>query len=94
MSWLDDYYKKQDKYFADMIAAYYAGKLDESVAPYIKWKEGKGIPSKDEGYSVMAFVSEELEKMYESDIIDETVRDFYEYIDEEISNLIINGLII
>lgn len=94
MSWLDDFYSKQNKYFADMIAAYYAGKLNESVAPYIRWKEGKGILSKNEGYSVMTFVSEELAKMYESDVIDEKVRDFYEYIDEEVSNLLTAGVLI
>lgn len=93
MSWLDDFYKKQDDYFASMIAAYNAGKLDENIAPYIRWKQGKGIISMEEGYTIMKFVNEELDRIYQSDSIDETVRDFYEGIYDEVSNLIVIGAI-
>lgn len=85
MSKIDDYFREQDRFTADMIAAYEAGEQPAEIAPYIQWKKGGARFSLQSLESMRGFLYRELDKELE-----EQTEIYLEAIVAELDNIIIN----
>lgn len=83
-----DYFREQDEYVKKMVDAYKNGKLGAVFRPYIQWKTGGAIISKDQGYAMMKATSELLDKMFDETAVDEELRSYLEGIDNEITTIL------
>lgn len=83
-----DYFKQQDKFVADMVEAYKTGKLGAVFRPYIQWKTGGSIFSKEQAYAMMNTASDLLDKMFDDTEAHEELRSYLEGIDSEITNIL------
>ena len=83
-----DYFTQQDKFVADMVEAYKTGKLGGVFRPYIEWKTGGNIFSKQQAYTMLEATSELLERMFDDPEADAELRSYLEGIDGEISNIL------
>lgn len=83
-----DYFQQQDRFVADMIAAYKDGKLGGVYRPYIEWKTGGPMFSLEQGRAMMSAASNALDAMFDEPNADEELRDFLEAIDGEITNIL------
>ena len=83
-----DYFTQQDKFVADMVEAYKTGKLGGVFRPYIEWKTGNSIFSKQQAYTMLDAASELLERMFDDPEADAELRSYLEGIDGEISNIL------
>ncbi|MGN0285471.1 MAG: hypothetical protein ACI4B4_11810 [Segatella copri] len=83
-----DYFTQQDKFVADMVEAYKTGKLAGVFRPYIEWKTGGSIFSKQQAYTMLDAASELLERMFDDPEADAELRSYLEGIDGEISNIL------
>lgn len=83
-----DYFNQQDKFVADMVDAYKNGKLGAVFRPYIQWKTGSPMFSKEQAYAMINTVSDLLNKMFDDAEADEELRSYLEGIDSEITNIL------
>ena len=83
-----DYFTQQDKFVADMVEAYKKGKLGGVSRPYIEWKTGSSIFSKQQAYTMLDAASELLDRMFDDPESDAELRSYLEGIDGEISNIL------
>ena len=83
-----DYFTQQDKFVADMVEAYKIGKLGGVFRPYIEWKTGDIIFSKQQAYTMLDAASTLLERMFDDPEADAELRSYLEGIDGEISNVL------
>lgn len=83
-----DYFNQQDKFVADMVDAYKNGKLGAVFRPYIQWKTGGPMFSKEQAYAMINTVSDLLNKMFDDAEADEELRSYLEGIDSEITNIL------
>ena len=83
-----DYFRQQDKFVADMVEAYKMGKLGGVFRPYIEWKTGGFIFSKQQAYTMLDTASDILERMFDDPEADAELRSYIEGIDGEISNVL------
>ena len=83
-----DYFTEQDKFVANMVEAYKTGKLGGDFQPYIEWKTGGSIFSKQQAYLMLDAASDILERMFEDPEANTELRSYIEGIDGEISNIL------
>lgn len=83
-----DYFTEQDKFVANMVEAYKTGKLGGDFQPYIEWKTGGSIFSKQQAYLMLDAASDILERMFEEPEANTELRSYIEGIDGEISNIL------
>lgn len=89
MNEVDSYFKQQDIFKARMIAAFNEGKIDPAFAPYINWKEGKGLFTKAEAYDMRDAASDKLAVMCDAEEPDAEALEYLEAIDEELCNILV-----
>ena len=83
-----DYFKEQNKFVADIVNAYKTGKLCSEFAPYIQWKTGNNLFSKEQAFSMLNTASDMLNKMLDDANADEELRSYLEGIDYEVTNML------
>ena len=83
-----DYFTQQDTFVADMVEAYKTGKLGGVFRPYIEWKTGDSIISKQQAHTMLDAASELLERLFDDPEADAELRSYLEGIDGEISNVL------
>lgn len=83
-----DYFTLQDKFTANLIDAYKIGKLCADFRPYIEWKAGGGIFSREQAYKMMDSASHKLDSMFDNPEADTELRSYLEAIDGEIANIL------
>lgn len=83
-----DYFKEQDEYIKKLVDFYKNGKLGAVFRPYIQWKTGGQIFSKEQALRMMKATSDLLDKMFEQTDVDEELRSYLEGIDNEITTIL------
>ncbi|MDE6649518.1 MAG: hypothetical protein K2K45_06285 [Muribaculaceae bacterium] len=83
-----DYFKEQNKFVTDMVNAYNIGKLCSEFAPYIQWKTGNYLFSKEQAFGMLNTASSLLDKMFDDANADEELRSYLEGIDYEVTNIL------
>ncbi|MDE6649617.1 MAG: hypothetical protein K2K45_06785 [Muribaculaceae bacterium] len=83
-----DYFKEQDKFVTDLVNAYKTGKLSSEFAPYIQWKTGSNLFSKEQAFAMLDTASDLLDKMFDDANADEELRSYLEGIDYEVTNIL------
>ena len=72
----------------NLLDAYKNGKLGAVFRPYIQWKTGGPMFSKEQAYAMINTVSDLLNKMFDDAEADEELRSYLEGIDSEITNIL------
>ena len=83
-----DYFTLQDKFTANLIDAYTVGKLSADFRPYIEWKNGGGLFTQEQAYTMMDSASHQLNSMFDNSEADTELRSYLEAIDGEIANIL------
>lgn len=83
-----DYFRNQDHYVKAMVEVYKNGRLGAVFHPYIQWKTGGQIFSKDQAYVMLNASSDLLYKMFDDEEVDEEVYSYLEGIDSEITSIL------
>lgn len=83
-----DYFKEQDKFVTDMVNAYKTGKLSSEFAPYIQWKAGNNLFSKEQAFAMLNSASDLLDKMFDEIDADEELRSYLDGIGYELTNIL------
>lgn len=87
MSDIDNYFREQDRFTADMIAAFDDGKLPEELLPYFQWKKGKDRLSIQQIDSMRYYLYEILDGDVEP-----SIEEYLYAIEAELDNIRMNYL--
>jgi hypothetical protein len=89
MNEVNSIFKQQDIFKARMITAFNEGKIAPAFAPYIHWKEGKGIFTKAEAFEMREVARDKLVVLYDAEEPDAEALEYLEAIEDELCNILV-----
>lgn len=92
-SMVNEYFKAQDNFLAELIEAYHKGFFSgKEYKPYFDWKVTKvNNITKDDAQKLLNKVREDLEPLYDGND-DSLLLTYLEAIEAEITNILVSGL--
>ena len=84
---MEEFFKQQDDFLAEMISAYESDLLGKEYALYFAWKKGSPLFSKEQCSAMQQKVREQLDCMYEQEQADETLLTYLEAIESELTRI-------
>lgn len=86
---MEEYFKQQDEFLAEMISAYESNLLGKEYAPYFAWKKGSPLFGKEQCNGMWKKVREQLNCLYEQEQPDSTLLTLLEAIEAELTRIAI-----
>ena len=84
---IDDIFKQQDEFLAEMIVAYNNGMLPTYLEPYFAWKKGSPLFGKEQCNGMWQKVREQLDGKYEQEQPDDALLTHLEAIEAELTRI-------
>ena len=84
---MEEYFKQQDKFLAEMISAYESNLLGKEYEPYFAWKKGSPLFCKEQCNAMWQKVREQLDCLYEQEQADNTLLTYLEAIETELTRI-------
>lgn len=84
---MDEYFKQQDEFLAEMISAYENNLLCKEYEPYFAWKKGSQLFNSEQCIAMWQKVREQLDCLYEQEQADNTLLTYLEAMENELSRI-------
>ena len=84
---MDDYFKQQDEFLAEMISAYENNLLGKEYKPYFAWKKGSPLFNREQCLAMWQKVREQLDALYEHALPEEKLLIYLEAMENELSRI-------
>ena len=84
---MEEYFKQQDEFLAEMISAYENNLLGKEYEPYFAWKKGSPLFNREHCIAMWQKVREQLDCLYEQEQADNTLLTYIEAMENELSRI-------
>ena len=84
---MEEYFKRQDEFLAEMISAYENNIIDKEYEPYFAWKKGSPLFNRVQCQAMRNVLREQLEALYDHAEPDDKLLTYLEAIDAELTNI-------
>ena len=84
---MEEYFKQQDEFLAEMISAYESNLLGKEYAPYFAWKKGSPLFGKEQCNGMWKKVREHLDTLYDHAQPEDKLLTYLEAMESELSRI-------
>ena len=84
---MEEYFKQQDEFLAEMISAYENNLLGKEYEPYFAWKKGSPLFNREQCQAMRNVMREQLDALYDHAKPDEKLLTYLEAMDAELTNI-------
>ena len=86
---MEEYFKQQDKFLAEMISAYESNLLGKEYEPYFAWKKGSPLFNREQCIAMWQKVREHLDTLYDHAQSEDKLLTYFEAMESELSRIAI-----
>ena len=86
---MEEYFKQQDEFLAEMISAYENNMLNKEYEPYFAWKKGSPLFNREQCIAMWQKVREQLDTLYDHALPEDNLLTYLEAMDAELTNIAI-----
>ena len=84
---MEEYFKQQDEFLAEMISAYENNLLGKEYEPYFAWKKGLPLFNRKQCIAMWKKVREQLDTLYEHAQPEDRLLTYLEAMENELSHI-------
>ena len=84
---MEEYFKQQDKFLAELISAYESNIIGKEYEPYFAWKKGSPLFNREQCQAMRNVMREQLDALYDHAKPDEKLLTYLEAMDAELTNI-------
>ena len=84
---MEEYFKQQDEFLAEMISAYENNLLGKEYEPYFAWKKGSPLFNREQCNAMWQKVREQLDTLYEYAHPEDRLLTYLEAIESELTGI-------
>ena len=84
---MEEYFKQQDKFLAEMISAYENNLLGKEHEPYFAWKKGLPLFNREQCIAMWQKVREQLDTLYNHTQPEDKLLSYLEAMESELSRI-------
>ena len=84
---MDEYFKRQDEFLAELISAYENNIIGKEYEPYFAWKKGSPLFNREQCQAMRNVMREQLATLYDHAKPDDKLLSYLEAIDAELTNI-------
>ena len=84
---MEEYFKQQDKFLAEMISAYESNLLGKEYEPYFAWKKGSPLFNREQCIAMWQKVREHLDTLYNHAQPEDRLLIYLEAMESELSRI-------
>ena len=84
---MEEYFKQQDKFLAEMISAYESNLLGKEYEPYFAWKKGSPLFNREQCIAMWQKVREQLDTLYDYTQPEDKLLSYLEAMESELSRI-------
>ena len=84
---MDEYFKRQDEFLAELISAYENNIIGKEYEPYFAWKKGAPLFNREQCQAMRNVLREHLKNLYDHAEPDDKLLTYLEAIDSELTNI-------
>ena len=84
---MEEYFKQQDKFLAELISAYDNNIIGKEYEPYFAWKKGSPLFNREQCQAMRNVMREQLDALYDYAEPDDKLLTYLEAIDAELTNI-------
>ena len=84
---MEQYFKQQDEFLAEMISAYESNLLGKEYEPYFAWKKGSPLFNREQCIAMWQKVREQLDTLYEHAQPEVKLLTYFEAMESELSRI-------
>ena len=82
---MEEYFKQQDEFLAEMISAYENNLLGKEYEPYFAWKKGSPLFNREQCIAMWQKVREQLDTLYNHTLPEDKLLSYLEAMESELS---------
>ena len=84
---MEEYFKQQDKFLAELISAYENNIIGKEYEPYFAWKKGSPLFNREQCQAMRNVLREQLDTLYDHAEPDDKLLTYLEAMDAELTNI-------
>ena len=84
---MEEYFKQQDKFLAELISAYESNIIGKEYEPYFAWKKGSPLFNREQCQAMRNVLREQLDALYDHAKPDDKLLTYLEAMDAELTNI-------
>lgn len=84
---MEEYFKQQDEFLAELISAYENNIIGKEYEPYFAWKKGSPLFNREQCQAMRNVMREQLDTLYDHAEPDDKLLTYLEAIDAELTNI-------
>lgn len=84
---MEQYFKQQDEFLAEMISAYESNLIGKEYEPYFAWKKGSPLFNREKCFAMWEKVREQLDTLYAHAHPEDKMLTYFEAMENELTRI-------